>query len=115
MIVIVTPQKVSSVRLPLQGRVAIPPQSRVVDTRTWAGITWLKDDDYSLAPCNFAEKIWDPENEENRHPRLQALLERAVQPETNRLWRTVCRWLKEIEVPIITSATTANVEAANPG
>jgi hypothetical protein len=45
--------------------------------------------------------------------RLQALVERAAQPETNRLWRTVCRWWKEIEVLIVTGATTAKVEANN--
>ncbi len=45
--------------------------------------------------------------------RLQVLVERAVQPETNRLWRTVCRWWKEIEVLIVTGATTAKVEANN--
>ncbi|MEW9870674.1 transposase [Arthrobacter sp. HS15c] len=43
--------------------------------------------------------------------RLQALVEHAAQPETNRLWRTVCRWWKEIEVLIFTGATTAKVEA----
>ena len=32
---------------------------------------------------------------------------------TNRLWRTVCRWWKEIEVLIVTGATTAKVEANN--
>jgi transposase len=45
--------------------------------------------------------------------RLQGLVERAAQPETNRLWRTVCRWWKEIEVLIVTGATTAKVEANN--
>jgi transposase len=45
--------------------------------------------------------------------RLQVLVERAAQPETNRLWRTVCRWWKEIEVLIVTGATTAKVEANN--
>jgi transposase len=45
--------------------------------------------------------------------RLQALVERAAQPETNRLWRTVCRWWKEIEILIVTGATTAKVEANN--
>jgi transposase len=45
--------------------------------------------------------------------RLQALVEQAAQPETNRLWRTVCRWWKEIEVLIVTGATTAKVEANN--
>nr|WP_246262995.1 transposase [Arthrobacter mobilis] len=32
---------------------------------------------------------------------------------TNRLWRTVNRWWKEIEVLIVTGATTAKVEANN--
>lgn len=45
--------------------------------------------------------------------RLQILVERAAQPETNRLWRTICRWWKEIEVLIVTGATTAKVEANN--
>nr|WP_307362270.1 transposase [Pseudarthrobacter niigatensis] len=45
--------------------------------------------------------------------RLQSLVEKAAQPETNRLWRTVCRWWKEIEVLIVTGATTAKVEANN--
>ncbi len=45
--------------------------------------------------------------------RLQNLVERASQPETNRLWRTICRWWKEIEVLIVTGATTAKVEANN--
>ncbi|MEW1819276.1 transposase [Arthrobacter sp. NPDC080031] len=44
---------------------------------------------------------------------LQSLIEKAAQPETNRLWRTVCRWWKEIEVLIVTGATTAKVEANN--
>ncbi|WP_285249471.1 ISL3 family transposase [Pseudarthrobacter sp. fls2-241-R2A-168] len=44
---------------------------------------------------------------------LQALVVQAAQPETNRLWRTVCRWWKEIEVLIVTGATTAKVEANN--
>jgi transposase len=42
---------------------------------------------------------------------LQALVEKVTQPETNRLWRTICRWWKEIEVLIVTGATTAKVEA----
>ncbi|MFJ6314434.1 ISL3 family transposase [Pseudarthrobacter oxydans] len=45
--------------------------------------------------------------------RLQALVVQAAQPETNRLWRTVCRWWKEIEVLIVTGATTSKVEANN--
>ncbi|BAS11984.1 transposase [Arthrobacter sp. Hiyo8] len=45
--------------------------------------------------------------------RLQVLVEQAAQPETNRLWRTICRWWKEIEVLIVTGATTAKVEANN--
>jgi transposase len=44
---------------------------------------------------------------------LQALVVQAAQPETSRLWRTVCRWWKEIEVLIVTGATTAKVEANN--
>jgi transposase len=45
--------------------------------------------------------------------RLEVLVARAAQPETTRLWRTVCRWWKEIEVLIVTGATTAKVEANN--
>ncbi|UNK47747.1 transposase [Arthrobacter sulfonylureivorans] len=45
--------------------------------------------------------------------KLQQLVERAGQPETTRLWRTVCRWWKEIEVLIVTGATTAKVESNN--
>ncbi|WP_426996753.1 ISL3 family transposase [Pseudarthrobacter sp. N5] len=45
--------------------------------------------------------------------RLQELVEHAARPETTRLWRTVCRWWKEIEVLIVTGATTAKVEANN--
>lgn len=44
---------------------------------------------------------------------LPDLVERAAQPEMNRLWRTTCRWWKEIEVLVVTSATTAKVEANN--
>jgi transposase len=47
--------------------------------------------------------------------RLEVLVERAAQPETTRLWRTVCRWWQEIEVLIVTGATTAKVEANNTG
>ncbi len=43
----------------------------------------------------------------------QRLVERAGQSETNRLWRTVCRWWQEIEVLIVTGATTSKVEANN--
>jgi transposase len=45
--------------------------------------------------------------------RLQSLAERAGQPETTRLWRTVCRWWQKIEVLIVTGATTGKVEANN--
>jgi hypothetical protein len=45
--------------------------------------------------------------------RLKELVERAAQPETNRLWRTICRLWKEIEVLIVTDATTAKVEDNN--
>lgn len=41
------------------------------------------------------------------------LVERAAMPETNRLDRTVCRWWAEIEVLIVTGATTARVDAKN--
>lgn len=43
--------------------------------------------------------------------RLQVLVERAAHLETNRLWRTVCRWSKEIQIPLVPGATTAKVEA----
>jgi hypothetical protein len=39
--------------------------------------------------------------------------ERAGQPETTRLGRTVCRWWQAIEVLIVTGATTAKVETNN--
>jgi transposase len=45
--------------------------------------------------------------------RMRALVEQAAQPETNRLWRTICRWWKEIEVLIVTGATAAKLEANN--
>ena len=44
---------------------------------------------------------------------LEELVTAAARPETNRLYRTVCRWWKEIEVLIITGATTGKVEANN--
>lgn len=44
---------------------------------------------------------------------LRILVEHASQPETTRLWRTICRWWNEIEVLIVTGATTARVEANN--
>ncbi|WP_309233268.1 transposase [Pseudarthrobacter sp. AB1] len=44
---------------------------------------------------------------------LADLVERAAMPETSRLYRTVCRWWAEIEVLIVTGATTAKVEANN--
>ena len=44
---------------------------------------------------------------------LEELVKEAARPETNRLYRTVCRWWKEIEVLIITGATTGKVEANN--
>jgi transposase len=45
--------------------------------------------------------------------KLEELVNAAARPETNRLYRTVCRWWKEIEVLIITGATTGKVEATN--
>jgi transposase len=44
---------------------------------------------------------------------LEELVKTAERPETNRLYRTVCRWWKEIEVLIITVATTGKVKANN--
>lgn len=44
---------------------------------------------------------------------LEELVKAAARPEANRLRRTVCRWWKEIEVLIITGATTGKVEANN--
>lgn len=44
---------------------------------------------------------------------LHDLVLRAGLPETNRLWRTVCKWWNEIEVLIVTGATTGKVEANN--
>ncbi|WP_246263138.1 ISL3 family transposase [Arthrobacter mobilis] len=45
--------------------------------------------------------------------KLHGYVQAAAMPETNRLWRTVNRWWKEIEVLIVTGATTAKVEANN--
>lgn len=42
---------------------------------------------------------------------LEELVTAAARPETNRLYRAVCRWWKVIDVPIITGATTGQVEA----
>jgi hypothetical protein len=44
---------------------------------------------------------------------LKVLVEAAARPETNKLYRTVCRWWKEIEVLIVTGATMGKVEANN--
>jgi transposase len=44
---------------------------------------------------------------------LKALVEAADRQETNKLYRTVCRWWKEIDVLIVTRAATAKVEANN--
>jgi transposase len=46
---------------------------------------------------------------------LRVLVEDAGRPETNKLYRTVCRWWAEIEVLIVTGATTGKVEANNTG
>ena len=46
---------------------------------------------------------------------LKDLVEAAGRPETNKLYRTVCRWWNEIEVLIVTGATTGKVEANNTG
>ncbi|WPU08589.1 transposase [Pseudarthrobacter oxydans] len=52
-------------------------------------------------------------HEPRRATKLEELVKAAARPETNRLYRTVCRWWKEIEVLIITGATTGKVEANN--
>lgn len=44
---------------------------------------------------------------------LERLVILAGLPEARRLYRTVCRWWNEIEVLIVTGATTAKVEANN--
>ncbi|MDQ6740899.1 MAG: transposase, partial [Actinomycetota bacterium] len=44
---------------------------------------------------------------------LRILVEHTAQPESTRLWRTICRGWNEIEVLIVTGATTAKVEANN--
>ena len=46
---------------------------------------------------------------------LKVLVEAAGRPETNKLYRTICRWWNEIEVLIVTGATTGKVEANNTG
>jgi hypothetical protein len=46
---------------------------------------------------------------------LKILVQDAGRPETNKLYRTVCRWWNEIEVLIVTGATTGKVEANNTG
>lgn len=46
---------------------------------------------------------------------LKVLVDAAGRPETNKLYRTVCRWWNEIEVLIITGATTGKVEANSTG
>lgn len=53
------------------------------------------------------------ENAATAKTKLEELVKAAARPETNRLYRTVCRWWKEIEVLIITGATTGKVEANN--
>lgn len=45
--------------------------------------------------------------------RLEVLVKASNQPETTRLWRTIGRWWKEVEVLIVTGATTGKVEANN--
>jgi transposase len=44
---------------------------------------------------------------------LERLVLLSAQPEARRLYRTICRWWNEIEVLIVTGATTAKVEANN--
>ncbi|KRE91858.1 transposase [Arthrobacter sp. Soil764] len=44
---------------------------------------------------------------------LEELVKAAARPETNGLYRTVCRRWKEVKVLIITGAATGKVEAKN--
>ncbi|WP_259678217.1 transposase [Arthrobacter oryzae] len=44
---------------------------------------------------------------------LNMRVQETGRPETNKLYRTVCRWWNEIEVLIVTGATTGKVEANN--
>ena len=53
------------------------------------------------------------EDAELAKDRLEYLVKESNQPETTRLWRTICRWWTEIEVLIVTGATTGKVEANN--
>ena len=46
---------------------------------------------------------------------LKVLVDAAARPETNNLYRTVCRWWNQIEVLIVTGATTGKVEANSTG
>ncbi|WP_243178779.1 transposase [Arthrobacter humicola] len=47
--------------------------------------------------------------------RTPVLVAAAGRPETNKLYRTECRWWKEIEVIIVIGAKTGKVEANNTG
>jgi hypothetical protein len=42
---------------------------------------------------------------------LEELVKEAARPETNKLYHTVCRWWKEIEVLLVTGASTGQGEA----
>lgn len=44
---------------------------------------------------------------------LEELVRTAARPETNKRYRTIHRWWKEIEALTVTGATTAKVEANN--
>ena len=41
------------------------------------------------------------------------LVKESSQTRNHRLWRTICRWWKEIQVLIVIGATTGKVEANN--
>ena len=57
---------------------------------------------------------WPTDPSRTQPPRKNGYRSWSDRPaETTRLWRTVCRWWKEIEVLIVTGATTAKVEANN--
>ncbi|WP_279325098.1 transposase [Arthrobacter glacialis] len=53
------------------------------------------------------------EDAEPAQEHVEDLVRESKQPETTGLWRTICRWWKEIEVLVDTGATTGKGEANN--
>lgn len=86
----------------------------------------LSDVFYTDDPTGGLKAAWDVKEQvrallrvgslkdaQRAREKLQELVRTAGLPETNRLWRTVCRWWNEIEVMVVTGATTGKVEANN--